>query len=261
MCIKKTVFNYNQARELGMSTEEDVKRCKALLVKRVSSRKPRYLRQNKKMKDSGGGKVRIYNFGIPAFRSMSGMVTCPNAGNCTTGCYARSGFYHMDSVKQAYERSLSLTLSDDFQAEMNKELARVLKNTQRVSQELMVRIHDSGDFYSLKYFQDWMELAFYWPDVQFYAYTKQVAMVKANLDDIPPNVKLIYSFGGKQDHLIDIENDRHSVVFRNRDELNHYHYADASGDDFVAVNNRCVGLVYHGSKKFDNTHWNKVQIA
>jgi hypothetical protein len=213
------------------------------------------------MKDSGGGKVRIYNFGIPAFRSMSGMVTCPNAGNCTTGCYARSGFYHMDSVKQAYERSLSLTLSDDFERIMGLELLRVLKNTQRVSQELMVRIHDSGDFYSLKYFHKWMNLIKDFPNVEFYAYTKQVQMVKDWARHVPINMTFIYSFGGKQDHLIDIENDRHSVVFRNRDELNHYHYADASGDDFVAVNNRCVGLVYHGSKKFDNTHWNKVQIA
>ena len=35
-----------------------------------------------------------------------------------------------------------------------------------------IRIHDSGDFYSPKYVEKWMQIAEALPGVKFYAYTK-----------------------------------------------------------------------------------------
>lgn len=35
--------------------------------------------------------IKIVNFTLPALKSCSGVVTCPMAGQCASGCYARQG--------------------------------------------------------------------------------------------------------------------------------------------------------------------------
>jgi len=94
----------------------------------------------------------------------------------------------------------------------------------------------------------------------FYAYTKQVKMFKDIVQDIPANFKLIFSYGGKQDNLINPEIDRHSWVFESTSDLDSKGYIDASQDDMLALtDNPKVGLVYHGNKSYNNTTWSKVK--
>ena len=70
-------------------------------------------------------------------------------------------------------------------------------------------------------------------------------MVK-DLKNKPENLKIIFSYGGKQDHLIDDENDRHAKIFNNQKELLDAGYIDASGDDLKALTpNKKVGLIFH----------------
>jgi Gene product 88 len=65
--------------------------------------------------------------------------------------------------------------------------------------------------------------------------------------------------GGKQDAMINTDTDRHSKVFENETELASMGYIDASHDDMLALTpNVKVGLVYHGTKSYKNTTWNKV---
>lgn len=205
-----------------------------------------YLTENSKMKKSGG--LRTFNFGIPAYQSQSGFKTCPLAGTCAKGCYATMGSYSWTPVKKAYERRLELTQSPDFVSTLDAEIKR-RKLIQRV------RIHDSGDFYNKHYFEKWLELATLNPKVQFYAYTKMVSMVKGY--KLPENFTIIFSFGGKQDKLINVKNDRHSAVFTDKTELDSRGYIDASHDDNLALTeNKRVGLIYHGykSKKWESNH-------
>jgi len=69
-----------------------------------------------------------------------------------------------------------------------------------------VRIHVGGDFYSQTYFDAWVRVAEVRQDLIFYAYTKSVhfwadrAITRAL--DIPGNLRLTASRGGKYDHLI-----------------------------------------------------------
>lgn len=214
--------------------------------------------QNAKMKRSSQNGIHLYNFGIPAFQSETGLLTCPNAVNCVSGCYARMGAYIWPKVKQAYEARLALTQSDTFQTEISNALNKLLKRHK--TGLILIRIHDSGDFYSLDYFKKWNDIALAYQSetrIKFYAYTKMVRLVKSQ--DRTSNFEIIFSMGGKQDEMIQIETDRHSKVFQSETELISQGYIDASHDDTLALGpNNKIGLVYHGNKNFNNTNWKKV---
>jgi hypothetical protein len=216
--------------------------------------------QNAKMKKTSDSQnIDLFNFGIPAFMSKDGTKTCPNAGACAAGCYARSGAYAWGNVQQAYEARLALTKSEEFIFRMHQEIEVLRAKSVKRKRQLVLRIHDSGDFYSAEYQQSWYSIAGAFPDVQFYAYTKQVQQSK-DLESIKPvNFTLIYSFGGKQDSLIQ-PTDRHSAVFETVEDLKSSGYDDTSDDDSVAWTSKTgkIGLAYHGAKSFKNTLWSKV---
>ena len=96
--------------------------------------------------------------------------------------------------------------------------------------------------------------------VSFYAYTKQVEMFQNEKARIPSNFTVIFSYGGKQDALIDVTNDRHARVFESIEALELAGYADGTHDDMVAAlgESNKIGLCYHGVKSFKNTKWDKV---
>lgn len=204
--------------------------------------------RNSKIKKS---KRRTFNFGIPAYQSGTGLRTCPNAGACAKGCYALAGAYRFSNVAQAFERRLALTLTDEFIDVMLKEIDETRAER--------IRIHDSGDFYSEEYLDRWVKIMIARPNVEFYAYTKMVSLFKRRLKGLPSNFKVIFSFGGTEDKLIDVNKDRHSLVFSSEKELRSRGYANASEQDDVALgSNPKIGLVYHGTKNIENTDWNKV---
>ena len=63
------------------------------------------LTQNTKLKKTS--KVlglRVFNFGIPAYKSASGKLTCPMADECVKFCYAKKGAYIWSNVKPAFEK-------------------------------------------------------------------------------------------------------------------------------------------------------------
>lgn len=219
--------------------------------------------QNAKMKKSSQNGIHLYNWGIPAYKSQNGTLTCPNASKCIIGCYAKSGAYVWSNVANAYEARLSLSRTKGFEHVIVYHIDKLL--SKHKTGKILIRIHDSGDFYSPSYFETWCKIADVYKNetrIQFYAYTKMVQMCKgyAKQSLIPRNLTLIYSFGGREDSHIDTEQDRHSFVFQNETELAAMDYSDASHDDTVAAlgpNNK-IGLVYHGTKSYSNTAWNKV---
>ena len=189
------------------------------------------------MKKSGD---RVFNFTLPA------LETCPNAGACARGCYAMQGAYRWSNVYAKHKANYNATMNDDFIGHIVHEV-----RAKRVNR---VRIHDSGDFYSLDYARKWTAIAVACPDIEFYAYTKMVSMFKRSVS-LPDNMTIIYSYGGKQDVMIDVNKDRHSQVFANKEDLEAAGYIDASKDDSLALtNNKKVGLVYHGAK---SKQWGK----
>lgn len=185
----------------------------------------------------------IFTWGIPAGESRDGINTCPNKGACASGCYARQGFYVMPNVAAAQEERLALALSENpfaFICAIDDEIKR--RKVKRL------RIHDSGDFFSLRYTSSWLKIMRRNPSVRFYAYTKMVSFFKAREKLLPPNFHVVYSEGGTQDARIDVDKDRHSRVFRTVAELKRAGYSDAHKRDRPAlVGAQRVGLVYHGA--------------
>lgn len=199
------------------------------------------LTQNSKLKKDG-----IFNFTLPAYKSSTGLITCPTAKDCIANCYARQGCYQFSNVKAKHEANLKATLQDDFCELMIAEIIEKRCN--------IVRIQDSGDFYSREYLHKWIKIMESLPHVKFYAYTKQVAMLKS--ERLPKNFEVIYSFGGIQDNLIDVNKDKHAKCFLNKIPKK---YINASNSDLNALKeNINVGLLFHGTKKaMQNSFINK----
>lgn len=66
-----------------------------------------------------------------------------------------------------------------------------------------IRIHASGDFFNQEYFDLWLETCKKHPNVEFWAYTKSLNFWINRIDEIPSNLTLTASRGGKFDDYIE----------------------------------------------------------
>jgi len=198
------------------------------------------LTQNTKLKKTS--KVlglRVFNFGIPAYKSASGKLTCPMADECVKFCYAKKGAYIWSNVKPAFEKRYELSKTDDFVEAMNIEI--------RKKKPDYVRVHDSGDYYSRAYLNKWIEVAKANPNVRFYSYTNMIKMFLSV--PLPSNYDVIFSDSGKQKELINERQHRHTRIFSSHSDLVSADYVDSSEIDLMATRwfskNHKVGLVFH----------------
>jgi len=198
------------------------------------------LTQNSKLKKTSKSLgLRVFNFGIPAYKSASGKLTCPFADACVKFCYAKKGAYIWSNVQPAFEKRYQLSKTDDFVNKMNQEIIKKKPD--------YVRVHDSGDYYSNAYLRKWLAVAIHNPQVRFYSYTNCVSMLKNA--KLPDNYDIIFSDSGKQKHLIDEKKDRHTRIFSTHNELISAGYTDASSVDLMATKwfnkTNKVGLIFH----------------
>jgi hypothetical protein len=80
-----------------------------------------------------------------------------------------------------------------------------------------VRIHAAGDFFNLQYFALWVEYARARPHVEFWAYTKSIKYWVQLIDQIPANLVLTASYGGREDHLIAEHGLKHVKIYPSAD--------------------------------------------
>jgi hypothetical protein len=191
----------------------------------------RLLTQNSELRPDG-----IYNWSIPALAAKlsngKNIKTCPNAGACANVCYARNGTYNFSNVKARHTANLEYVI-DDPQGWFAQMLEEV--NHPRMRGKY-VRIHDSGDFFSEDYLLLWLKIALLTPDVTFYCYTKEVSMFKRIVEyDCPKNFRYLYSLGGREDYLIDLELDRHADVFPDDAAILEAGYANQDASDLLAI--------------------------
>lgn len=198
------------------------------------------LTQNSKLKKTSQELgFRVFNFGIPAYKTASGKLTCPMADGCIKFCYAQSGAYIWRNVKPAFEKRYALSKTDKFVDAISAEI--IAKNVE------YLRVHDSGDYYSKEYLDKWLAIAERFPNVRFYSYTNMVKLFKDIV--LPNNFDVIFSDSGKQIHLIDKQVDRHTQIFKSEEDLKRAGYVNASKLDLFATkwfsNNKKVGLIFH----------------
>ena len=107
-----------------------------------------------------------------------------------------------------------------------------------------IRIHSSGDFFNQSYFDMWLKLAGENPDVEFWAYTKSLKYWINRLHDIPNNLILTASYGGKTDNLIEKFNLKNVKVYAEVEEVptnrpidTNDHYARRPNVNFALLDN------------------------
>jgi len=214
-----------------------------------------YLTQNKEMKAD-----RVWNFTLPAWvielPDGSHFNVCRNAGVCAKFCYARNGTYLFPKVKGKHLSNLTLVRDDpnwveEIAAELDHKrfkpsgeprIVPGLASTSHLSQPVRdwlevggqaVRIHDSGDFFSEEYLGGWITLAERFPQILFYAYTKEVKLFESSV--LPNNFLYVYSLGGKQDNLVNKDTMRHADVFPEIEDIIEAGYDSQHESDLLCV--------------------------
>jgi hypothetical protein len=193
-------------------------------------------------------KSNIYQWSIPAFRAVltEGIInTCPKEGTCANACYAQQGGFIFSRTLVKHHQNLN------FYVKHKKEWKdKIIEEITNINGLKAFRIHDSGDFFNWGYFLDWIDIIESLPNIQFYAYTKMVRMIKGHT--LPNNFTVIFSYGGLEDKYIDPLVDRHSRVFSSKQSLLEHGYSDTSETDCNATNPaiKNIGLVYHGVKHY-----------
>jgi hypothetical protein len=200
---------------------------------------------NEKLNKANGNSYRILGYGIPADFDLDGGNTCPGASACRGVCYAKQGRYMMPNVRDARRHNLDYFLKygpNEFFLMAKQDLMRLTKRTYNV-----VRIHDSGDFFSQEYLDCWKSIASAFPNVIFYAYTKSLHL------DIesgrPNNLRIVQSLGGKFDKFVNYSLP-HARIFASDAARERVGYVDGNVNDLPAIEGAtCIGLVYHGIRK------------
>ena len=202
---------------------------------------------NEKLNKPNGGVYNILGFGIPADHDFkNGGVkfnTCPGALACKAVCYAKQGHYVKPNVVAARKHNLKRSMQAGF-------IQKVVDDLSRFKKVNVVRIHDSGDFYSQNYLDKWIAIARAVPHIIFYAYTKSL---KLDLSKAPANLRITQSLGGKHDGLVNL-NRPHSRIFASEEARVNAGYEDGSSNDVPAIEGVVRnGLVYHGTKNLTDS--------
>jgi len=201
-------------------TEEiDIAEFKRLITVRPES----LIKQNAKMLKTGGESKSFYNTSLPALKGLAlnertnefvVVDTCPSSGLCKTFCYAKKGGYvQWKSSSLSQTRILNFLINDweGYKSQMISELSGIAAKNKKKGVKTVLRWNDSGDMLSDKYFQIVMDVARVTPDVQHYAYTKEIAKAK-HYDNLPANFIFNFSHGGLQDRSLKEKEDKISIV-------------------------------------------------
>jgi hypothetical protein len=217
-------------------------------AKAIQIRPSKILTSNSKLSKDG-----IHNVTMPAAKAsvvvngvLTNLVTCPSAGQCLNVCYASSGTYLFGKSMVKHTQNLQYMLDDPF--EFANQLIKEIQVKAKRNAKLRIRWNDSGDVFSEGYWGVMKSVMTSLPHIQFYAYTKMIRFFKSR-NDIPSNFTIVFSVGGRDDALIDRENDRHATIFSSRKALRDAGYSDGTHTDRLAANPsfKKIGLVVHGN--------------
>ena len=93
------------------------------------------LTQNAKLKKTSiENKMRVMNFSLPAYKTITGKTVCPFAKDCIKYCYAQKGNYRYPSVIKGLNNRYELSKTDEFVPKMNATII--------LERPTHVRIHD-----------------------------------------------------------------------------------------------------------------------
>ena len=123
-------------------------------------------RRNKKLVPDSETDFIIWN--LPA------VMTCPNrTAHCEEFCYAKKAEIAYPDCLPARKRNFKESLKDSFVEDMTKTILKIAIGSKK--KKIVVRIHESGDFYNKAYVNKWLEIidnCKFDKRIVFIAYTK-----------------------------------------------------------------------------------------
>lgn len=168
-------------------------------------------------------------------------------------CFAASSEVQYDAVFENRARNLQL-IADAIKYDYAADLIHNSIQEHRTKNSKLVRIHESGDFFSGAYLDAWIEVAHRNPDLKLYCYSKSLQLF-LNFK-LPTNFYMTASYGGKWDHLIDEGFfTRYAKVFMTEEEA----YAEGleiDHDDSHCFGDKPFGLLVHGTQP-KGSEWGK----
>ena len=177
--------------------------------------------------------------------SSTGKRSIQDGPHTVFRCFAASSEVQYDAVyvnRQANFKAIVGALNTgNCAALINSEIQKNRRKNTKI-----VRIHESGDFFSAAYLLAWLLVAKANPDLKFYAYSKNLPLF-VNLE-LPSNFYLTASYGGKFDYLIDEGKfTRYSKVFMSPED------AELAGlpvdhDDSHCFEDGPFALLVHGTQ-------------
>lgn len=198
--------------------------------------------------------------------------TCPFAKDCLSKAINLDGKRTIEDGKDTKFRCYAASLEVIYPAvyfahEHNTKLIRkaLLGGKQSVvdliTQSIpkwaeVIRVHSSGDFFHLAYFDAWLEIARNQPNRLFYAYTKATPFWVKRLDCIPSNFLLTASYGGKRDDLIVPNKLRSSLVVKTVAEAKKLKLPIDKSDICAATPGPSFALLIHGQQP-KGSDWGK----
>ena len=175
--------------------------------------------------------------------------TCPAADQCLAKADRQTGkitngpgqkFKCYSAMTERYP-SVRERLWTNFESVVRKSPEDVEAVLQCLPEKAkLVRIHAAGDFFSQNYFDGWLRFIRSRENVHFWAFTKSLPFWIARINEIPSNLMLQASYGGKHDELIDRHNLKYAKVVWSKAE------AETLGLE-IDLNDR---LAAYGSKSF-----------
>jgi hypothetical protein len=158
-------------------------------------------------------------------------------------CFAASQEARMSSIRKSRWGNFELLKGKD-----RKGMAGLIGASLNTDARL-VRVHVSGDFFSAAYFLAWCDVARQRPHCVFYAYTKSLAIWLANRGEVPANLRLVASEGGRWDHLIKTEGLRSARVVLDPKEAEVLGLAIDHDDSHAYAGEESFALLIHGNQK------------
>jgi hypothetical protein len=205
-------------------------------------------------------KKKTYYTGVVYEWNLPTGFTCPMASECLVKVDRFSGkFENKSNAYRCYAASAERFPAvrnhrwDNFDFVKGGGVPEIPKDCKAV------RIHMSGDFFNQKYFDMWVKVAKDNPEVEFWAYTKSIQYWVNRINDIPNNLVLTASYGGRQDYLIEKHNLKNVIIYKNMSVVpkdrpidNNDDYARTPNVNFALLDNMVV------SKKTDLSKINNI---
>lgn len=91
---------------------------------------------------------------------LAAITTCPVVSALCKACYANGrNNYAFPAVKKGQARRLAVALTEEFRPRMIRELLAAATSAQSEGAKVLrLRLHDSGDFFDIRYIEDWIHI-------------------------------------------------------------------------------------------------------